>query len=134
MGPPPPNGPPPNGPPLNQQQQIDDLRRQVQELRQELQQLRNELQAGPFRGGRGGPGGPGLGGPIVCVEQPDGRGGPVQLIDPLDGLPTGLPVVRGGGWDQSSAYLRVSARYTYYGPTLRLSDIGFRVVREPVAQ
>ena len=68
---------------------------------------------------------------MVCVEQADGRGG-VQVIDPLDGLPTGLPVARGGGWDQSSAYLRLSARFTYYGPTLRLSDIGFRVVREPL--
>jgi formylglycine-generating enzyme required for sulfatase activity len=51
--------------------------------------------------------------------------------DPLDGLPTGLPVVRGGGWDQSADFLRLSARYSYYGPTLRLSDVGFRLVREP---
>jgi formylglycine-generating enzyme required for sulfatase activity len=144
-GAPPPNGPPPG----NLQQQIDDLRRQVQDLQQQLQQLRNELQAGPRGRGPGGPGpggagpggppgpggpvgrgGRGLNGPSVCIERPDGRGGQFQVVDPLDGLPTGLPVARGGGWDQPRPYLRVSARFTYYGPTLRLSDIGFRVVRE----
>jgi hypothetical protein len=139
--------PPPNGPPSgNLQQQIDDLRRQVQDLQRQLQQLRNDLQAGPRGGGRGpGPGGPagppgpdgpgtrggrGLAGPSVCIERPDGRGGQFQIVDPLDGLPTGLPVARGGAWDQSRPYLRLSARFTYYGPTLRLGDIGFRVVRE----
>ena len=68
-------------------------------------------------------------GDMFAVIGPNG-----DLIDPLDGLPTGLPVVRGGGWDQSGAFQRVSARYSYYGPTLRVSDIGFRVVRQPVAQ
>jgi formylglycine-generating enzyme required for sulfatase activity len=132
----PPRGAPPTGrPPQTQQEQIDQLRGEVQELRQQLQQLRDEVAPGAARGGRegpggfGGPGGRGLQGPMVCVEQADGRGG-VQLIDPIDGLPTGLPVARGGGWDQSGAYLRLSARFTYYGPTLRLSDIGFRLVRE----
>jgi len=119
--PPFPPGPPPGA---TQQQQIDALRQQVQQLQQQVQQLRNQIEAGP------GPGGPGFGGglpqPIV------GANG--QLIDPLDGLPTGLPVVRGGGWDQSAAFQRVSARYSYYGPTLRVSDIGFRVVRVPVSQ
>ena len=138
---------PPNGNPSeNLQQQLDELRRQVQDLQQQVQQLRSELQAGPRGGGRGpggpggppGPGGPvgrggrGLNGPSVCIERPDGRGGQFQVVDPLDGLPTGLPVARGGGWDQSRPYLRLSARFTYYGPTLRLSDIGFRVVREPL--
>jgi formylglycine-generating enzyme required for sulfatase activity len=42
-----------------------------------------------------------------------------------------LPVVRGGAWDNPGAYVRVSARYHYYGPTLRLSDIGFRAARDP---
>jgi formylglycine-generating enzyme required for sulfatase activity len=56
------------------------------------------------RGGRGGPGGPG----------------------------GGLPIMRGGGWDNPAYFLRVSARYSYYGSTLRVSDVGFRVVREPV--
>jgi len=126
------NGPPPFPPGpqagATQQQQIDALRLQVEQLQQQVQQLRNQIEAGPP--GRGGPGGPGFGGqPIQPVVGANG-----QLLDPLDGLPTGLPVVRGGGWDQSGAFQRVSARYSYYGPTLRVSDIGFRVVREPVAQ
>jgi formylglycine-generating enzyme required for sulfatase activity len=65
-----------------------------------------------FGGRRGGPGGP------------DGRGGP-------GGLVRGLPVLRGGAWDNPATYVRISARYSYYGSTLRTSDIGFRVVREP---
>jgi formylglycine-generating enzyme required for sulfatase activity len=52
-----------------------------------------------------------------------GKGGPMRQ----------LPVVRGGGWDNPATFVRVSARYHYYGPTLRVSDIGFRVVREPAA-
>jgi formylglycine-generating enzyme required for sulfatase activity len=52
-----------------------------------------------------------------------GRGGPGRQ----------LPVVRGGAWDNPADFVRVSARYHYYGPTLRVSDIGFRVVREPAA-
>ena len=124
------NAPPPFPPePLpgaSQQQQIDALRLQVQQLQQEVQFLRDQLAAGPPRGGPGGFGGPG------------GRGGGVGPngvpLDAIDGLPTGLPVVRGGGWDQGAAYQRVSARYSYYGPTLRVSDIGFRVARQPVAQ
>ena len=51
-----------------------------------------------------------------------GRGGPGRQ----------LPVVRGGAWDNPGGFVRLSARYHYYGPTLRVSDIGFRVVREPV--
>jgi formylglycine-generating enzyme required for sulfatase activity len=43
-----------------------------------------------------------------------------------------LPVVRGGAWDNPATYVRFSARYHYYGPTLRVSDIGFRVAREPI--
>jgi formylglycine-generating enzyme required for sulfatase activity len=41
-----------------------------------------------------------------------------------------LPILRGGGWDNTATFIRVSARYHYYGPTLRVSDIGFRVARE----
>jgi formylglycine-generating enzyme required for sulfatase activity len=41
-----------------------------------------------------------------------------------------LPVMRGGAWDNPANFVRVSARYHYYGPTLRFSDVGFRVVRE----
>jgi len=62
------------------------------------------------RGGRGGP------------KQLGGRGGPGRQ----------LPIMRGGAWDNKANFLRVSARYHYYGPTLRVGDIGFRVVREPV--
>ena len=43
-------------------------------------------------------------------------------------------MIRGGAWDNPASYLRVSARYNYYGPTLRVSDLGFRVVRDTVAQ
>ena len=42
----------------------------------------------------------------------------------------GLPVFRGGGWDNFAPYLRLSARYYYYGTDLKVGDIGFRVVRE----
>ncbi len=42
----------------------------------------------------------------------------------------GLPVFRGGGWDNFAPYLRVSARYYYYGTDLKVGDIGFRLVRE----
>jgi formylglycine-generating enzyme required for sulfatase activity len=120
--PPFPPGPPPGA---SQQQQIDALRLQVQQLQQEVQFLRNQIDGGPPRGGPGGPGGPARGGGIGPNGVP---------LDAIDGLPTGLPVVRGGGWDQSGPFQRVSARYSYYGPTLRVSDIGFRVVRQPVAQ
>jgi formylglycine-generating enzyme required for sulfatase activity len=91
---------PPELPPGATQQQ------QIDALRQQVAQLREAL-----RQLLAGPGFPGFGG---------GQGGPGR----------GLPVVRGGGWDQSAAFQRVSARYSYYGPTLRVSDIGFRVVRQ----
>ena len=42
----------------------------------------------------------------------------------------GLPVFRGGGWDNFAPYLRLSSRYYYYGTDLKVGDIGFRVVRE----
>jgi formylglycine-generating enzyme required for sulfatase activity len=93
-------------PGATQQQQIDALRQEVAQLREALRQV------------LAGPRFPGFGG------GPEGPGG--------DGVPRGLPVVRGGGWDQSSEFQRVSARYSYYGPTLRVSDIGFRVVRQRV--
>jgi formylglycine-generating enzyme required for sulfatase activity len=66
-------------------------------------------------------------GPEAVQPEPDrrgnfGRGGRMRQ----------LPVVRGGGWDNAARFVRFSARYHYYGPTLRVSDIGFRVVREPL--
>ena len=81
---------------------------------------------GPPRG-FGGRRGPGPGG---RRGGPDGRGGP----NGPGGGPGQLPVMRGGAWDNPASFLRVSARYNYYGSTLRFSDVGFRVVREPVAQ
>jgi len=70
----------------------------------------------PQRGPRGGP--PPRGGP-------GGRGG-------RGGGPGQLPVMRGGAWDNLETFVRVSARYNYYGDTLRVSDVGFRVVREKI--
>ncbi len=135
------------------QDQVNALQAQVDDLQRQLQQLRSEFESGPRGRGGFGPGGPGVpggpGGPagpgVFGPGGPAGPGrgpqqGPVvlgpdgQFIDPLDGLPTGLPVIRGGGWDQSAEFQRVSARYSYYGPTLKLSDIGFRVVREPLSR
>jgi formylglycine-generating enzyme required for sulfatase activity len=102
-------------------------------------------QAGQRGGGRGrrggpppdappdGPGGPGgfggrRGGFGGRRGGPDGRGGrgggPGQL----------LPIMRGGAWDTLASFARVSSRYNYYGPTLRVSDVGFRAVREAVAR
>jgi len=43
-----------------------------------------------------------------------------------------LPIMRGGAWDNPAKFVRLSARYHYYGPTLKLSDTGFRAVRESV--
>jgi formylglycine-generating enzyme required for sulfatase activity len=87
---------------------------------------------GPQRGGGGGGGGGfGGGGP--------GRGGngrPPKGFDAKGRLlingggAEGLPVFRGGGWDNFAPYVRVSARYYYYGTDLKVGDIGFRVVRE----
>ena len=42
----------------------------------------------------------------------------------------GLPLFRGGGWDNFAPYVRLSARYYYYGTDLKVGDIGFRLVRE----
>jgi formylglycine-generating enzyme required for sulfatase activity len=75
-------------------------------------------QGGNFqgKGGRGGFQQGGRGG------QQGGRGGAGRQ----------LPIMRGGAWDNPAGFVRVSARYHYYGPTLKVSDIGFRVVREPM--
>jgi len=51
----------------------------------------------------------------------------------LGGAGVALPVIRGGGWPNPESSLRVSDRYHYYGPNLRVSDVGFRLVREPVS-
>ena len=74
---------------------------------------------GGFRGVRGGAGG----GPPKGF---DARGR--LLIN--GGGAEGLPVFRGGGWDNFAPYLRLSSRYYYYGTDLKVGDIGFRVVRK----
>src|SRR5690242_18442372 len=96
-------------------------------------------QRGFAGGGRGGPRGPrggrgrrGFGGPV-------GPGGPAPgNPGARSGGPIGgrgqLPVMRGGGWDNPAPFLRISARYSYYGPTLHVSDVGLRVVRETVSR
>ena len=88
---------------------------------------------GPQSGQRGGGGGFGGGG--------RGRGGgganrPPKGFDEKGRLlingggAEGLPLFRGGGWDNFAPYVRLSARYYYYGTDLKVGDIGFRVVRE----
>jgi formylglycine-generating enzyme required for sulfatase activity len=49
------------------------------------------------------------------------------------GAGVALPVIRGGGWPNPENLLRVSDRNHYFGPTLRVSDVGFRLVRQMVA-
>jgi formylglycine-generating enzyme required for sulfatase activity len=87
---------------------------------------------GPQPGGRGGGGGGGGGGGA-------GRGGanaPPKGFDTRGRLlingggAEGLPLFRGGGWDNYAPFLRLSSRYYYYGTDLKVGDIGFRVVRE----
>jgi formylglycine-generating enzyme required for sulfatase activity len=78
-------------------------------------------------GGGGGPGGAGRGGAKDAPPKGfDARGR--LLIN--GGGAEGLPVFRGGGWDNFAPYLRLSSRYYYYGTDLKVGDIGFRVVRE----
>ena len=104
---------------------LEALTQQVEALAQQVAALAQQV-AGLQQGfGRGGPGGP-----------PDGPGGGPAGPPGLRGGAGpggGLPVMRGGAWDNPESFVRVSARYNYYGPTLRVSDLGFRAVREPVA-
>jgi len=108
--------------------QVKDLEAQIACLRNQVALLTQQLQApGPRGGGLGGPNGAPPRGGRGNGPGPNGRGGP--------GGPGGnLPVMRGGGCDNLDSFLRVSARYNYYGPTLRVSDVGFRVAREPIAK
>jgi formylglycine-generating enzyme required for sulfatase activity len=73
------------------------------------------------RGGRRGFGGGGGAGGNRGRGGPGGRGGMRQL-----------PIMRGGGWDNNPEFLTFSSRYHYYGPTLKVSDVGFRAVRVPM--
>ncbi len=70
--------------------------------------------------------------PLADPTGPQGRVGPGPQGGPRGGRARQVPIIRGGAWDNPASFVRISARYHYYGPTLRLSDIGFRVVREPV--
>jgi formylglycine-generating enzyme required for sulfatase activity len=87
-------------------------------------------QPGRGGGGAGGGGGGGRGGRGGANGAPpkgfDARGR--LLIN--GGGADGLPVFRGGGWDNFAPYLRLSSRYYYYGTDLKVGDIGFRVLRE----
>ena len=80
---------------------------------------------GGGRGGGGGKGGKGKGGGPPKGFDAQGR----LLIN--GGGAEGLPVFRGGGWDNFAPFVRLSARYYYYGTDLKVADIGFRLVREP---
>jgi len=77
---------------------------------------------GGFRGGGGGRGG-------AEGRPPKGFDARGRLLINGGGA-GGLPVFRGGGWDNFAPYLRLSSRYYYYGTDLKVSDIGFRAVRE----
>jgi formylglycine-generating enzyme required for sulfatase activity len=84
----------------------------------------------PGRGGGGGGGGAGGRGGRGGADRPP-KGFDVRgrlLIN--GGGADGLPVFRGGGWDNFAPYLRISSRYYYYGTDLKVGDIGFRVARE----
>ncbi len=80
--------------------------------------------------GRGGGGGGGGGGRGRGTARPpkgfDARGR--LLIN--GGGAEGLPVFRGGGWDNFAPYVRLSARYYYYGTDVKLGDVGFRLARD----
>jgi formylglycine-generating enzyme required for sulfatase activity len=86
-------------------ERVEDLKQQVACLQRQVAELTGQLQAfGPRGRGRAG------------------------------GLAQGLGVMRGGGWDNLEGFLRVSSRYNYYGTTLKVSDVGFRVVREQLVR
>ncbi len=82
----------------------------------------------PGRGGGGGGGGGRRGGAKGDVP-PKGFDARGRLLINGGGA-EGLPVFRGGGWDNFAPYLRLSSRYYYYGTDLKVGDIGFRLVRE----
>jgi formylglycine-generating enzyme required for sulfatase activity len=81
------------------------------------------------RGGGGGFGGGGRGGGPGGDRPPKGYDAKGRLLINGGGS-EGLPIFRGGGWDNFAPYLRVSSRYYYYGTDLKVGDVGFRVVRE----
>jgi formylglycine-generating enzyme required for sulfatase activity len=85
---------------------------------------------GPQRGRGGGGGGGGFGrGGTKGGNPPKGYDDKGRLLINGGGA-EGLPIFRGGAWDNFAPYLRLSARYYYYGTDLKVADIGFRLVRE----
>jgi formylglycine-generating enzyme required for sulfatase activity len=84
---------------------------------------------GPQPGRGGGGGGPVGGGRRGANAPPKGFDARGRLLINGGGA-EGLPVFRGGGWDNFAPYLRLSSRYYYYGTDLKVGDIGFRVARE----
>ena len=88
------------------------------------------------KGPQPGRGGGGAGGGKAAPGRGGAKGGPPKGFDAQGRLlingggAEGLPLFRGGGWDNFAPYVRLSARYYYYGTDLKVSDIGFRVVRE----
>ena len=80
----------------------------------------------PGRGGGGGGRGRGAAGGTRPPKGYDEKG---RLVINGGGA-DGLPIFRGGGWDNFAPYVRISARYYYYGTDVKLGDVGFRVVRE----
>lgn len=84
---------------------------------------------GPQRGRRGGGGGAGRN--DSGARPPKGFDARGRLLINGGGS-EGLPLLRGGGWDNFAPYLRLSSRYYYYGTDLKISDVGFRVVRQTI--
>ena len=66
--------------------------------------------------------------PPGAIPQYGERGQPGYI----GGAGVALPVIRGGAWPNPEEVVRVTERYHYFGPTLRVSDVGFRLVRQPV--
>lgn len=83
---------------------------------------------GPQPGQRGG-GGRGSAGRGDGARPPKGFDEKGRLLINGGGS-GGLPIFRGGAWDNFAPYVRLSARYYYYGTDVRLGDVGFRVARE----
>ena len=81
----------------------------------------------PGRGGFGGGGGGGRG--RGATRPPKGYDDRGRVLINGGGY-EGLPIFRGGAWDNFAPYVRLSARYYYYGTDVKLSDVGFRIVRE----
>jgi formylglycine-generating enzyme required for sulfatase activity len=83
---------------------------------------------GPQPGPRGG-GGRGSAGRGNGARPPKGFDEKGRLLINGGGS-EGLPLFRGGAWDNFAPYVRLSARYYNYGTDVRLGDVGFRVARE----